>query len=120
VRLAFELEPTDVSVDDKQVAASWRLRLEPTQTELISLTVEPRATGVSQPERSFDVVMHDLRRSYESWERACTRVWTDNELYDSLLSRGLRDLRALFQRQGEMTGFSLLDKDGDVRVLMEE
>jgi glycogen debranching enzyme len=39
--------------------------------------------------------MHDLRRSYESWERACTRVWTDNELYNSLLSRGLRDLRAL-------------------------
>jgi hypothetical protein len=26
----------------------------------------------------------------------------------------------VFQRQGEMTGFSLLDKDGDVRVLMEE
>ena len=39
--------------------------------------------------------MHDLRRSYEAWERACTRVWTDNELYNSLLSRGLRDLRAL-------------------------
>ena len=26
----------------------------------------------------------------------------------------------VFQRQGETTGFSLLDKDGDVRVLMEE
>ncbi len=94
-RIAFELEPTEVSVDDEQVVAEWRLRLEPTQTELISLTVEPRAAGASQPERSFDVVMHDLRRSYESWERACTRVWTDNELYNSLLSRGLRDLRAL-------------------------
>ncbi len=75
--------------------ASWQLRLEPTQTELIAITVEPRAAGSSPPERSFDMVMHDLRRSYESWERACTRVWTDNELYNSLLSRGLRDLRAL-------------------------
>jgi hypothetical protein len=26
----------------------------------------------------------------------------------------------VFQRQGETTGFSLLDKDGDIRVLMEE
>ncbi|HSK38049.1 MAG TPA: glycogen debranching N-terminal domain-containing protein, partial [Actinomycetota bacterium] len=94
-RIAFELEPTEVTVDDEQVVASWQLRLEPTQTEMIAITVEARAGGASPPEQSFDVVMHDLRRSYESWERASTRVWTDNELYNSLLSRGLRDLRAL-------------------------
>ena len=35
-RIAFELEPTEVTVDDEQVVASWQLRLEPTQTELIS------------------------------------------------------------------------------------
>jgi glycogen debranching enzyme len=95
-RIAFELDPTRLDVVDDQVVAEWELRLEPTQTELIALTVEPRAaTAAAGPERSFDVVMHDLRRSYETWERACTRVWTDNELYNSLLSRGLRDLRAL-------------------------
>jgi glycogen debranching enzyme len=94
-RIAFELEPTAIEVDDEQVVATWRLRLEPTQTELIALTVEPRADGSSAPDHSFDAVMHDLRRSYEAWERSSTRVWTDNELYNSLLSRGLRDLRAL-------------------------
>jgi glycogen debranching enzyme len=94
-RIVFELEPTEVVVDDAQVVAEWHLRLEPTQTEMIALTVEPRAAGSTPPERSFDVVMHDLRRSYEAWERSCTRVWTDNELYNSLLSRGTRDLRAL-------------------------
>ena len=94
-RIVFELEPTEVVVDDAQVVAEWHLRLEPTQTEMIALTVEPRAAGSAPPERSFDVVMHDLRRSYEAWERSCTRVWTDNELYNSLLSRGTRDLRAL-------------------------
>jgi hypothetical protein len=26
----------------------------------------------------------------------------------------------VFRRQGETTGFSLLEKEGDVRVLMEE
>jgi glycogen debranching enzyme len=77
------------------VVASWRLRLEPTQTEMIALVVEPRAANSSPPHKPFDVAMHELRRSYESWERACTRVWTDNQLYNSLLARGLRDLRAL-------------------------
>jgi glycogen debranching enzyme len=40
------------------------------------------------------------------------------ELHD--LKVGTSRVSVVFQRQGEMTGFSLLDKDGDVRVLMEE
>src|SRR6266540_3878590 len=94
-RISFELEPTEIEVRGAQVVAAWRLRLEPTQTEMIALTVEPRAANSSLPEKPFDVAMHELRRSYESWERSCTRVWTDNQLYNSLLARGLRDLRAL-------------------------
>jgi glycogen debranching enzyme len=94
-RISFELEPTEIEVRDTQVVAAWRLRLEPTQTEMIALVVEPRAANSRPPDKPFDVAMHELRRSYESWERACTRVWTDNQLYNSLLARGLRDLRAL-------------------------
>jgi glycogen debranching enzyme len=94
-RILFEPEPTEVEVRGELVVASWRLRLEPTHTEMIALTVEPRAdTPAAQP-KPFDVAMHELRRSYEAWERSCTRVWTDNQLYNSLLARGLRDLRAL-------------------------
>jgi glycogen debranching enzyme len=94
-RISFGLEPTEVEVRGGQVVASWRLRLQPTQTEMIALEVEPRAASSSLPDKPFDVAMHELRRSYESWERSCTRVWTDNQLYNSLLARGLRDLRAL-------------------------
>jgi glycogen debranching enzyme len=94
-RISFELEPTEIEARGTQVVAAWRLRLEPTQTEMIALVVEPRAANARPPDKPFDVAMHELRRSYESWERACTRVWTDNQLYNSLLARGLRDLRAL-------------------------
>jgi glycogen debranching enzyme len=94
-RILFELEPAEVEVRGEQVVASWRLRLEPTHTEMIALTVEPRAGGAAAKDKPFDVAMHELRRSYEAWERSCTRVWTDNQLYNSLLARGLRDLRAL-------------------------
>jgi glycogen debranching enzyme len=94
-RISFALEPTELEVRGTQVVAAWRLRLEPTQTEMIALTVEPRVANFRPPDKPFDVAMHELRRSYESWERSCTRVWTDNQLYNSLLARGLRDLRAL-------------------------
>jgi glycogen debranching enzyme len=40
------------------------------------------------------------------------------ELHD--LRIGDSTVSIVFQRQGETTGFSLLGKDGDVRVLMEE
>jgi hypothetical protein len=48
-RIGFELEPTEVSVEDDQVVASWRLRLEPTQTELIALTVERGRPAPGRP-----------------------------------------------------------------------
>ena len=44
----------------------------------------------------FDAAVHGLRRSYEDWERECTRIVTDNELFNQLLDQGLRDLRALY------------------------
>ena len=94
-RVSFALEPTELEVHGTQVVAAWRLRLEPTQTEMIALTVEPRVATFRPPDKPFDVATHELRRSYESWERSCTRVWTDNQLYNSLLARGVRDLRAL-------------------------
>jgi hypothetical protein len=33
---------------------------------------------------------------------------------------GKSSISVVFRRQGETTGFSLLEKEGDVRVLMEE
>jgi glycogen debranching enzyme len=103
-RIHFELAPTELEVRGEQVVAAWRLRLQPTETEMIALTVEPRAAGVPNPAKPFDAAMHGLRRSYESWERSCTRIWTNNQLYNELLARGLRDLRALLTptRQGNL------------------
>ena len=94
-RLSFDRKPTSAQVRENRVIVAWQLHLEPTQTEVISLTVEPRIQGQSRPQKSFDTAVHELRRSYEAWERSCTQVWTDNELYNALMARGMRDLRAL-------------------------
>jgi glycogen debranching enzyme len=94
-RINFELGPDEVEVTGDKVAVRWHVQLEPSQTRVIALTVEPRIAASHAPLETFDAAVHMLRRSYEEWERGCTRVWTDNQLYNSLLTRALRDLRAL-------------------------
>jgi glycogen debranching enzyme len=94
-RITFELEPTEVEVVGERIQVRWRLELAPSQTEVIGLEIEPRVGAGQAPAESFDSAVHQLRRSYEEWERSCTRIWTDNQLYNALLTRAMRDLRAL-------------------------
>jgi glycogen debranching enzyme len=94
-RVEFQTPPERIEVREHRVVAFWRLELEPTGTALISLSVEPVVgTGAAAPAR-FDTATHELRRSYETWERDSTQIRTSNHLFDSLLDRGSRDLRAL-------------------------
>ncbi len=94
-RISFGPKPDDVRIEDEVVHATFRLNLGPYQTKLVSLVVDPVVGDREPPAIEFDVAVHRLRRSYEEWERGCTRVVTDNELFNELLDRSLRDLRAL-------------------------
>jgi glycogen debranching enzyme len=95
-RIAFASEPDRVDVDDEVVTVTFRLHLGPYQTKLIGMTVEPIVGDDVPPPMEFDVAVHELRRSYEDWERESTQIVTDNEVFDQLLDRSLRDLRALY------------------------
>jgi glycogen debranching enzyme len=95
-RIAFAAEPDRVEVDDEVVTVAFRLHLGPYQTKLIGMTVEPIVGDDVPPPMEFDVAVHELRRSYEDWERESTQIVTDNEVFDQLLDRSLRDLRALY------------------------
>ena len=71
----------------------------------MTCSVEPvQADAEGAPAPSFEQALHDLRRSYEEWERASTQIVTDNELFNQLLHRSLRDLRALYTRVGDRAG----------------
>jgi glycogen debranching enzyme len=97
-RISFGSKPDDLRAEDGLVHATFRLSLGPYQTRLVSLTVDPVTGEERPPEVEFDIAVHRLRRSYEEWERDCTRLVTDNELFNELLDRSLRDLRALATR----------------------
>jgi len=72
------------------------MHLGPYQTKLIGSSIDPIIEGGRASSVDFDHAVHELRRSYEEWERESTQVVTDNELFNELLNRSLRDLRALY------------------------
>ena len=94
-RVTFGSEPDVLELDGDLAQASFRLALGPYQTKLIGLTIEPVVGTERVTPVAFDAAVHHLRRSYEEWGRASTRIVTDNELFNQLLDRSLRDLRAL-------------------------
>jgi glycogen debranching enzyme len=88
--------PDRLELDGRLVTATFRITLGPYQTRLVGMTVEPSVDEGAPARMEFDVAVHQLRRSYEEWERDATQVVTDNELFNELLDRSLRDLRALY------------------------
>jgi glycogen debranching enzyme len=97
-RIEFGVTPQRIEIRGDLAEASFRVRLAGHETKTISLIVEPIVGEDRAAPADFDEVVHGLRHSYEEWERECTRIRTDNELFDQLLVRGLRDLRALYTK----------------------
>ena len=93
--VAMSSRPDETSVQGDTVHATFRLHLGPFQTRLLGMTIEPVVDRSRSRDLDFDVAVHELRRSYEDWERGSTQIVTDNELFNQLLDRSLRDLRAL-------------------------
>jgi glycogen debranching enzyme len=94
-RIEFGPTPDRIDRRDDVVSAVFRVRLAPYQTKLVGFSIEPRVDADGSSAVDFDHAIAHLRRSYEEWERGSTTVVTDNELFDQLLGRSLRDLRAL-------------------------
>jgi glycogen debranching enzyme len=94
--IEFGVRPAAIEVRGDIVHVSFTVHLPAHETTTIPLVIEPVVAEERSPPGDFDEVVHALRHSYEDWERECTHIRTDNELFDQLLTRGLRDLRALY------------------------
>jgi glycogen debranching enzyme len=94
-RIEFGTVPDRVEREGDLVTAVFRMQLSPYQTKLIGFSIEPKVGDEVATTSDFDHAVHDLRRSYEAWEGDSTQIVTDNELFNELLDRSLRDLRAL-------------------------
>jgi glycogen debranching enzyme len=94
-RIELGADPDEVTVDEGRVRVVFRLELAAHQTRLFTFMIEPVIGEARREAIQFDEAVHELRRSYEDWERTCTSIYTDNEIFNTLLHRGQRDIRAL-------------------------
>ena len=100
-RIDLGAQPDSVTIEEGRVKVAFTLELSGHQTRLFTFVIEPVIGEERRPQILFDEAVHELRRSYEEWERSCTSIYTDNELFNTLLHRGQRDLRALLTDTGQ-------------------
>ncbi len=94
-RIDLGTAPTRYEIVEGVVTLWFAIELGAHYTRVLHVVVEPIIGDERVPAVPFESALHELRRSYEDWERGCTVIDTDNELFNRLLQRGLRDLRAL-------------------------
>jgi len=75
---------------------TWELSLEPHKALHFSFHILVHE-GRSKPAlvEPFMEGLAYLRESYQKWQNSCTMIETDNELFDRLMERSVRDLRLL-------------------------
>jgi glycogen debranching enzyme len=95
-RIEFGGLPDRIDVAGLLATAVFHLHLGPYQTKLVGLSIDPVVGDGQSSPVDFDHAVHELRRSYEEWDRETAEIVTDNELFNQLLDRSRRDLRALY------------------------
>ena len=97
-RIVFGTAPAELAVRGDLVTARFAVNLAAHETKIVPMHIEVLEGDERLEPGEFDVAVNRQRRSYEEWERECTSIHTDNEVFDELLRRGVRDLRALYTR----------------------
>ncbi len=78
-----------------KVIIGYKLILDPNSRAVLNFRISPVINKEKKEIPGFNQAISSQRRSYEKWERSCTTINTDNELFNSVLKRGQNDIRAL-------------------------
>ncbi len=89
-----------------QVALDYHLELQTGQAVTLNLKVCPGKTRHSAGEKKltdaeFAKLVAQAHATFEQWEKECTRVQSNDYLFNRLMRTSRLDLRSLLQRSGE-------------------
>lgn len=68
---------------------------------VLNLFIEPVISGNGASNRDFNSAIAELSDSYSEWREASADIYTDNELFNSVIGRGISDIRALLTKTPE-------------------
>ncbi|MBE9501389.1 MAG: amylo-alpha-1,6-glucosidase [Chloroflexi bacterium] len=101
----FIPEATDIATmtvyHPSSAVLSWDLTLMPGKSHSISLQIVPGEGELTPSTETFNKSLSQLRNSYQDWLSQCTKLETDNELFNRLIERSARDLRLLLESTPE-------------------
>ena len=97
----FDPKPDELVLESERASASWELELRPRRTVSLLATVEPSTEGRRQRRRALGTSTARLRTADREWREECTRIESDNELFDKLIATSVADLHALLTPVGD-------------------
>lgn len=94
-RISLPFKPDSIETVLNQTVIRNRIVVKPGDRYVFNYHVLPVIGTNSQKRIDFNTAVTNLRSSYSAWEGQITGIITDNELFNSVMSRGLSDIRAL-------------------------
>jgi glycogen debranching enzyme len=73
----------------------YKVKIKPGQRIVLNFYIKPHTGRAEKAKPNFNAAITTLRQSYTDWEKECSKIYTDNELFNSVLNRGASDIRAL-------------------------
>jgi glycogen debranching enzyme len=93
--IEFDPQPAQLDLAADGVKVHWDVVLAPGAPATVLMTAEPSIGGRRRPRRRIERAAADLAHAGSEWESRCTRIASDNALFDGLTATSRRDLRAL-------------------------
>jgi glycogen debranching enzyme len=96
--ISFTRPPDEIRKGRAGVEVDFYFLLSSNEVEFLDLKVTPLEEGEEKETPKFGEIRALLRRSYEDWVETATNIETDNTVFNLVLQRSTRDLRALHTR----------------------
>ncbi len=91
----FSPAPARIGTDGQRARVAWDVELAAGEAVAFLVTVDPRQGHRAVEAAGLEQAAARADDAHREWERACTRITTNNELFDRFIDASVRDLHAL-------------------------
>ncbi|MBE0446521.1 MAG: amylo-alpha-1,6-glucosidase [Actinobacteria bacterium] len=100
-KINLPFKPDSIETVLNRTIIRHRITIEPGGRQVFNYNVLPIIGSSEAKTVVFNAAVADLRSSYAAWEDQITGIFTDNELFNSVMNRGISDIRALVANHPE-------------------
>jgi glycogen debranching enzyme len=94
--IELSLEPTATKITLDKISLLYEVEIAPYGRFILNIKSKPIIEKrASKKVRDFNEVSASLKDSYSLWNQSCANIYSDNEVFNSMVERSQNDLRAL-------------------------